>query len=321
MTILLIGEFKDGKLKKVSHELIGAARQIGGDAYAMLLGKGSVDVAREFAGSGVGRVYALDDAALPTYSTEVWTAALAQAVKDSGANVVIFGHTSLGKDVAPRLAARLGVPVLNDLTAITLDGGRIVGTKPLYAGKLIGTVTAESGDPQIVTLRPNVFPAAPFADGTAPEVTKVAPDLSNVASQVVATVPSTSGLVDLKEAAVIISGGRGLGNADAFSLLFDFAKEIGCAVGASRAAVDAGWIDHAFQVGQTGKTVNPALYIAVGISGAIQHLAGMQTSKCIVAINSNENAPIFKVADYGIVADLFQAVPLLKDELKKALGK
>ena len=192
-------------------------------------------------------------------------------------------------------------------------------TKPLYAGKAIGQFRFKGEPPHVLTIRPNIFGAAEAAGGAVAAET-VQPDFSAARSVLTAVAERAAGTVDLREATIIISGGRGLGDAANFKLLYDFAEKLGAAVGASRAVVDEGWIEHAHQVGQTGKTVNPALYIACGISGAIQHLAGMQTSKCIVAINTNEGAPIFKVADYGIVGDCKEVVPLLQAELLKALG-
>ncbi|MEK7838372.1 MAG: electron transfer flavoprotein subunit alpha/FixB family protein, partial [candidate division NC10 bacterium] len=235
---------------------------------------------------------------------------------------VIFGAvTARQRELLARLAARLGTGLAADSTALALDGDRLVATRPIYAGKLLAKVTWAK-TPWLVTLRPNVFRAEDPQAGAAPAVERPAVSLPAEQMKLVERREEAStGLPELAEAEVIVSGGRGMKGPENFVILEELAKVIGAAVGASRAAVDAGWRPHRFQVGQTGRPVSPKLYLAFGISGAIQHLAGMRTSKVICAVNKDSEAPIFKIADYGIVADLFEIAPLLTQEFKKLLEK
>ncbi|HDN79244.1 MAG TPA: electron transfer flavoprotein subunit alpha/FixB family protein, partial [Chloroflexi bacterium] len=233
--------------------------------------------------------------------------------------VVFLGATTQGRDLAPRLAARLGVGLASDCTSFDVDGdGKLLITRPIYAGRAIQTIKLKTS-PQMATLRPNVFPPAEPDASRQAEVEKLPVSVGEVRAKVVDFLKKESEEIELTEADIIVSGGRGLGKPEGFEVIRALAKVLGAAVGASRAAVDAGWIDHSHQVGQTGKTVNPKLYIACGISGAAQHLAGMRTSKVIVAINKDPEAPIFKVADYGIVADLYDVVPALTKAFQEVL--
>ena len=232
---------------------------------------------------------------------------------------MIIGATSLGTDLAPRLAALLETGLLQDCTALeTDDQHRIVGTRPVYAGKAMERDVVQNSACAVVTTRPRAVPVC-FTQETAPEVVSLSPELGSCRAQVTETVRQVLETVELSEADIVISGGRAMKGPEGFRVLEELAKVLNGAVGASRAAVDAGWRDHQSQVGQTGKTVAPALYIACGISGAIQHLVGVIGSRCIVAVNKDKDAPIFKVADYGIVGDLFELVPLLTEEFKRAL--
>jgi electron transfer flavoprotein alpha subunit len=223
--------------------------------------------------------------------------------------------TTVGRDLSGRVAARLGVGCLADCTRLSIEGGTVVAVRPVYSGKALATVEGGAKHPVVVTLRPNVFPAT-AGDGQAAVETVALPavDIRAVVREVVA---KEAGELDVAEADVIVSGGRGIKGPEHFALIRELAQALGAAVGASRAVVDAGWIDHAHQVGQTGKVVSPTLYVACGISGAIQHLAGMSSAKLIVAVNKDPEAPIFKVADYGIVGDLFQVLPALTAEIRK----
>jgi electron transfer flavoprotein alpha subunit len=312
-TILTFAEQRDGTLRRASLEVVSEARRLAGGLGAsvssVLIGPGTESLAPELASYGADRVVVFDDAALGAYATEAYALALAQAISDAKPSVVLVPFTAMGKDLAPRVAAKAGAGLASDCVALEAKGGKLVARRPMYAGKAYATVEW-SGEPQMATLRPNVFaPGQPDASRQA-EVVKGSVDASSRA-KVTAVAASAQGKVQLAEAQIIVSGGRGLKGKENFPLVEALAEAMGAAVGASRAVVDAGWVDHQMQVGQTGKTVSPTLYVACGISGAIQHLAGMSSSRCIVAINKDADAPIFKVADYGILGDVFEVLPKL----------
>jgi electron transfer flavoprotein alpha subunit len=293
------------------------ADEMGAAAAAVLVGPESA--AAELQAHGAAKVYLLGDPQLDAYSAQGYAAALSVVVKETAPAAVFFAASAMGKDLAPRLAARLGVSMASDCTRIAVKDGALEFTRPIYAGKALLTMGLKSR-PALATLRPNVFPVA--ASAVPAEVVKIAPNLPPglVQGRVAEVLCETGGEIDVSEAEIIVSGGRGLKAPESFVLLRELAAILPkAAVGASRAAVDSGWIGHSHQVGQTGKTVSPNLYLAFGVSGAIQHLAGMSSSKVIVAVNKDPEAPIFKVADYGIVGDLFQVIPALKDELRKTL--
>ncbi len=323
--IAVFMEVRDGKIKKGSYEALAEAKrraaEIGTGAAAVLAGAEVEGYAAEAAAFGAVKVYCLESVGLADYSAESYAQAIADFARDARPQALFFAATALGKDLAPRVAAALGAAMASDCTKVGVKDGRLEFTRPVYAGKAFVTLRLTT-DPQIATLRPNVFPvtAAAEAGTTTVEIVRreaVSPD-GLAKGRVVEIVREQSAEIDVTEADVVISGGRGLKGPENFALLRDVATLIPrSAVGASRSAVDSGWIGHGHQVGQTGKTVSPNLYIAVGISGAIQHLAGMSSSKVIAAINKDPDAPIFKVADYGIVGDLFEVLPRLKDELKK----
>jgi len=289
--ILAVLEQRDGKLRKVSFEVVTAARRL---------------------------TDAVDAIVCDTTDREGCAAAIAERAKAGGYRAVVFAATATGKDLSPRVAAKLGVGVAADLTDVAADGGGFLVTRPVYAGKALLKVKVTS-QPAVLSLRPNVFTPDERATSVKPETLPVTSS-GRVRVREIKAAPA--GTLDVAEAQVIISGGRGLKEPANFKVLEELARAFGgkAAVGASRAVVDAGWRAHADQVGQTGKTVSPSLYIAVGISGAIQHLAGMRTSKVIVAINKDKDAPIFKVADYGVVGDLFEIVPKLTEEIRKLHG-
>jgi electron transfer flavoprotein alpha subunit len=315
--VLIIGEFKDGKLKASAGELAAAARLLGDSVDAALLGPGSAVAANGFGAYGVGTAHVLDGGDVPVYSSDGFAAALAETAR--GYDYVLASHSFFGRDIAARLAAALGAAFLSDATAFEGRCDSLVATKPLYAGKVTAKFRFTGTGPKVATIRPKVFaPAAADQSATITVQNLTAP--ASYKSKVSSVQQKEAGAVDVKDADIIITGGRGVGGPEGFKPLREFAQALGCALGASRAAVDAGWIEHSHQVGQTGKVVNPKLYIACGVSGAIQHLAGMQTSRTIVAINSNESAPIFKVADYGIVGDLFEIVPELQRQILALRG-
>lgn len=310
--LLIIAEQKDGVLKGSVAELVTAANELGGGTIGAVLGSGSKAAAAALGTYGIAEAYALDGG-LPLYSSDGFAEALASVVRDGGFDTVVLMQSQFGRDCGARLAAILDAAWVSDVVGLELDGEALKCKKPLYAGKIISTIEFTGSAVKVITLRPKIFAKAEATEGTA-NVTDIAPP-AEYKSKVTELVAKEEGQIDLKEADIIITGGRGVDSAEGFAPLRQFANSVRCALGASRAAVDAGWIDHSHQVGQTGKVVNPQLYIACGVSGAIQHMAGMQTSKYIVAINSNKNAPIFNVADYGIVGDLFEVVPELEKQI------
>jgi len=322
--VLVLAEQRGGVLKKVAFEMLGVgaklAAALGGTVEAALLGSGIGELANTLAQYGATKVYVADDEALATYSSEGYTDTLAAVVGKVEPAIILIGATALGKDLGPRLAARLGVGLASDCTALEIDGGRLLATRPVFAGKALAKVRL-NGNPQMATVRPNVLAAPEPNAGATATVEAVEALTDNIRAMVVSIIGAAEGEIDVAEADIIVSGGRGVGGPEGFAPVRSLAKALGAAVGASRAAVDAGWIEHSHQVGQTGKTVTPNLYIACGVSGAIQHLAGMKTSKVIVAVNKDPEAPIFNVANYGIVGDLFEVVPLLEKELKALLAE
>ncbi len=319
--VLVIAEQRGGTLKKVTFELLTAAQQVagkwGGQVDAVVLGAGVRALAELLAQAGAAKVYVADDPALARYSPDGYAGVLANLVRRVEPAVVLVSATFWGKDLAPRVAAKVKAGLASDATGIEgQDGGRLLVTRPIYAGKAIAKVRINT-TPQMVSLRPNSYPPAALEAGRAANVEAVVLDGYQPQAVVTDFVKAGGEKLDVAEANIIVSGGRGMGGSEQYAILEELASVLGAAVGASRAAVDAGWRPHSDQVGQTGKTVSPNLYIACGISGAIQHLAGMKTSKVIVAINKDPDAPIFKVADYGIVGDLFKVVPLFTEEVKK----
>jgi electron transfer flavoprotein alpha subunit len=323
--ILVVGETKDGGLRKTALEVLGAgrhlARKSGGTVEAVLVGAGIEAAAGQWAALGVD-VKQIDDASYSPYSSEGYTEALVRLVRERGFDTVLFADTSAGKDLSPAVATRLDAALVTDVVQVDVgDDGFLRVVHPVYTGKVNAEFALQTRAVQVVSLRPHTYPAA-GSDGASGQVEKLAWAVQKPVRAVVKqTVASAGGTVELTEADIIVSGGRSLKSAENFKILESLAGVLGAAVGASRAAVDAGYQPHSRQVGQTGKIVNPSLYIACGISGAIQHLVGMRTSKVIVAINKDPNAPIFQNADYGIVGDLFEVVPILSEEFGKLLGK
>lgn len=322
MKVLVYAEVRNGKLKSTAGELLTEARRLTGgkteSIHAVLLGEGCASHAKTLATFGASNVYVVEATETNTYQGEPHIQAISQLIKTNGYNVVMGPASPTGRDFFPRLAVRHASGLLTDVISVNLDAEKIVARRPMYAGKCIAEVCSQT-PLTFVTVRPNVIPAEILNASAEATVEKFAPSFNSsaVKAKIVEVRKGKSEKPDLTEASLIISGGRAMGNADNFKILHDLADVVGATVGASRAAVDSGYAPHDMQVGQTGKTVNPNLYMAFGISGSIQHLAGMRTSKVIVAVNTDPDAPIFQKADYGIVADLFQAVPIFKDELKK----
>ncbi len=318
--VLAVLEQREGALKKVSFEVVTAARaladRLGCGVDAVAVGPAALDAsgATKF---GADEVVLIGDDRARLYQPHLYVRAVVDRAKVKDYTAILLGATALGKDLGPRLAGRLGVPLAVDVTAVAVDGG-IMATRPVYAGKAIYRLKV-SAPSCVISIRPNsVMPVEQSRTATLQHAVLAMGNDGPAARTVSVKAPAEAKL-DVAEAPIVVSGGRGLKEPANFKLLEDLAQALGgAAVGASRAVVDAGWRPHADQVGQTGKTVSPGLYVAVGISGAIQHLAGMRTAKVIVAINKDKDAPIFKVADYGIVGDLFEIVPRLTQEIKKA---
>ncbi|MDI9612652.1 MAG: electron transfer flavoprotein subunit alpha/FixB family protein [Acidobacteriota bacterium] len=318
--ILVFIEEREGRVKKPSLEALGAARRLadGLQEAVIALRIGTEEPSENLAAYGADRVMTVRHDLLQAYSTDGYAAALAQAIRSIQPRFVLSSASAMGRDLLPRVAAKLGVGLAQDCIEIHADGGRLECVRPIYAGKAYARVRLPLS-PGMATLRPNVFSLGDPDSGRSAEAIDFAPELT--AGQfraVVREVKASAGQkVELTEANIIVSGGRGMKGPENFPLIEQLAGVLGGAVGASRSAVDSGWIDQQHQVGQTGKTVSPTCYIACGISGAIQHLAGMSSSKYVVAINKDPEAPIFSVADYGIVGDLFAVVPALTEEIRK----
>ena len=324
--MLAFAESRSGELRKVALEAVTAARAAaessgGGEVHALLIGApGIAGRADELGRFGADAVIVVEHPALERYSPEVFAATAADRLRSGGYRAGFFAASTQGRDLAPRVAARLGVSLASDVTEVELQGGALVARHPAYTGKVIVTLRL-SGEPALLSLRPGAV--TPVEAPRTPRVETAAPAMDPSAARVVVTElkESAGAKLDIGEAPVIVSGGRGLRAAENFKLVEDLAAAIGnAAVGATRAVTDDGWRPSTDQIGQTGRLVSPDLYIAVGISGAIQHLAGMRTAKTIVAINRDKDAPIFKVADYGIVGDLFEVVPRLTAEICKVRG-
>ena len=324
--IWFIAEQRDGELRKVSFEAASAARRLadaaGTTVTGVLIGSGITAQAEKLGAYGADKVFVVDDEAVKYYEPAAYANIIAKLAKDNDAAVLLMTASVNGKDLAARLAARLGVGLAMDCMGLELnDAKQMVAIRPIYAGKAFAKLLP-AGAPQMATTRPNVITLVEPDESKKPEVVSVALDLAadDFKSKVVDVLKDESGKIELTEADVIVSGGRGMKGPENYNILEEMAEVLGAAVGASRSAVDAGWRPHTDQVGQTGKVVSPNLYIACGISGAIQHLAGMSSSKVIVAVNKDPEAPIFQKADYGIVADLFEAVPVMTREFKKVLA-
>jgi len=324
MKILAFAEQREGKFKKSAFEVTqtakGIADKLGAELTVLVIGNNIEGILPELGAYGASRVIAAQDARLQFYSTTAYAKITAEVVQKEQASVLFFPASQMGKDLAPRIAAKLSAGMAADCTTLKVEAGEIIATRPVYAGKAMLDVKVVSPI-KIFTLRPNVFTAI-AKDSSPVTIEKFTSQLTDTDfSAKVTAVKVAEGRPDVTEAGIIVSGGRGMKGPEHFNLIEKLADVLGGAVGASRAVIDAGWRPHDEQVGQTGKTVSPTLYIACGISGAIQHIAGMSSSKYIVAINKDKDAPIFQIADYGIVGDVFDVLPPLTEELKKALGK
>jgi len=319
--ILVFGEFRNGELRNVSFEAIAAAKQIadGGEVIAAVLGSNASAHTEALIQYGADRVIKAEAPELAQYRTDAYQQAFLQLIEEEGAHAFVMGHTSIGKDVSPRIAMKLNAGLISDVINIEGSGDDAVYTRPIYSGKAFEKKTFKEGF-QLVTIRPNNIQPLEKDEGRSGNVTSFHPTIKDVRTVIREVIRKTAAGVDLSEAKIVIAGGRGLKGGQGFELLQELADLLGGAVGASRGACDSGYCDYSLQIGQTGKVVTPDLYFAFGISGAIQHLAGMSNSKIIVAVNKDPEAPIFEVADYGIVGDLFEVIPILKEELQKQLS-
>lgn len=320
--VLVVAESRDGEVKKITYEAMTAAAAVAealeGEVQVAVLGSGldGDGLAADLGARGAAQVFLLDDEVLEQYAAEAYAEALKELIEEEEPVLVLLGATAQGRDLAPRLAAKLEVALASDITGLRVEDDEILITRPMYAGKVIATIKLKT-EPAMATIRPNNWPAAEASRDEEAELEEVDVNVDEPRAQVVEFQAKGGERPELTEASIIVSGGRGMGGPEHYDIIEELADALGAAVGASRAAVDAGWRPHSDQVGQTGKTVSPQLYIAVGISGAIQHLAGMRTSKYIVAINKDPDAPIFKLADYGIVGDLFEVVPALTEAVRE----
>jgi electron transfer flavoprotein alpha subunit len=318
--VLVLGEVREGSLRNVSFEAVSAAKTIaeGGEVVAVVVGKSVSSLASELIQYGADRAVVVEDEKLAHYTSDGFSQAILAVIDQEKPEGMVFGHTSLGKDLSPKLAARLQSGLISDVTSLEVVGGNIVFTRPIYSGKAFEKkVMADSFI--FATIRPNNIEPLAKDDSRTGEVKSVSVEIKDLRTIVKEVVRKASEGVDLSEAKIIVAGGRGVKSEEGFKPLKELAEVLGAAVGASRGACDANYCDYSLQIGQTGKVVTPDLYIACGISGAIQHLAGMSNSKVIVAINKDPEANIFKVADYGIVGDLFEVLPLLTEEFKTVL--
>ncbi|WP_027409531.1 electron transfer flavoprotein subunit alpha/FixB family protein [Anoxybacteroides tepidamans] len=316
--VISLAEVRDGSLRNVSFEAIAAAKTIaqGGEVVAVLVGENVQTYGNELIAYGADRVVVVESDKLKTYTPDGYGQALMAVIDAEKPEGIVFGHTALGKDLSPKLATKLNAGLVSDVVAIEEKDGELLFTRPIYSGKAFEKKVVTDGI-VFVTVRPNNIPALARDDARSGNVESLSVDIKDLRTIVKEIVRKTAEGVDLSEAKVIVAGGRGVKSAEGFKPLQELADVLGGAVGASRGACDAGYCDYSLQIGQTGKVVTPDLYIACGISGAIQHLAGMSNSKVIVAINKDPEANIFKIADYGIVGDLFEVVPLLTEEFKK----
>ncbi|MEW9500612.1 electron transfer flavoprotein subunit alpha/FixB family protein [Jeotgalibacillus marinus] len=316
--IVVLAEARDGALRNVSFEAISAGKQIsdGGEIVSVLVGGSVSSLGSELIAYGADKVVTVEDEKLKKYSSDGYAQAILAVIEAEDPDGMVFGHTALGKDLSPRIAGKLGSGLISDVTSIEEDAGEAVFVRPIYSGKAFEKKVVKDGL-VFVTIRPNNIAPLEKESGRSGDVISMDVEIKDLRTIIKDVVRKTTDGVDLSEAKVIVAGGRGVKSEDGFEPLKELANLLGGAVGASRGACDAEYCDYSLQIGQTGKVVTPDLYIAAGISGAIQHMAGMSNSKVIVAINKDPEANIFKVADYGIVGDLFDVIPLLIEEFKK----
>lgn len=320
--VLVFCEAREGSLRNVSFEILAAARSIaaGGKVIATIFGSESEKFVDSLARYGADEVYLVTNSQLNEYTTDAYTQAFTQVINEVEPDGMLMGHTAIGKDLAPRIAARQSLGLITDCTNVEVNGEEVIFTRPIYAGKAFQKKRITDGK-VFATIRPNNIEPAEEDKNCNASIKNVDVEIKDIKTIIKETVRRSTEGVDLSEAKIIVSGGRGVKSGEGFKPLYKLADVLNAAVGASRGACDAGFCDYSMQIGQTGKVVTPDLYIACGISGAIQHVAGMSNSKVVVAVNKDPEAPIFKIADYGIVGDLFEVVPLLTDEFKNLLSE
>jgi len=316
--VLVLGETREGVLRNVSFEAIAAAKQIsgGGEVIGVLLGDSVQSLGEEMIQYGADRVVAVEHANLKQYTSDGYSQGFMAVYEQERPDVIVFGHTALGKDLSPKIASKLSSGLISDVTEIEGEDDDSVFIRPIYSGKAFEKVKNKEGL-LFITIRPNNIASLEQDSSRTGDVSTVDVDVQNLRSIISEVIRKTTEGVDMSEAKVVVAGGRGVRSAEGFEPLQELATLLGGAIGASRGACDADYCDYSLQIGQTGKVITPDLYIGVGISGAIQHMAGMSNSKIIVAINKDPDAEIFKVADYGIVGDLFEVIPMMIEEVKK----
>jgi electron transfer flavoprotein alpha subunit len=327
--VWVFAEQREGQLMPVVIELLGEgkklAAEVGTELCAVLCGDQVEDLVEELYTYGADKVYLADHPELKNYRTDAYTKVIYEAITEYKPEIILLGATHIGRDLGPCLAVRCGTGLTADCTKLEIDpeDKKIKQTRPAFGGNLMATIVCPNHRPQMSTVRPGVMEKAKYEPERKGECVKLTVEFkkNDIRTKIVEIVKKATEMASLTEAEVIVSGGRGLAKPEGFELLKQLAEKLGGTVASSRACVDSGWIDHSYQVGQTGTTVKPRIYVACGISGAIQHLAGMQSSDYIIAINKNENAPIFEVADYGIVGDLYQVIPAIMEELDNIADK
>lgn len=319
--VLVFCEFANGKPKKGALELLTASKNAGLETAALVIGPGAGDITAELGHFGAKTCFVCDDASLTNYNPEAYSEVVAQAIDKFSPNYLLASSSSLGRDLFPRVGAKKDCGVASDCTILEFNDGKASVRRPMYSGKCTAEVEFSNSATSIILMRPNQLPVGDADTSASTEVVTLEKPAADFKTLIKEVVKGTSEKLDLTEANVIVAGGRGLKDAESFKVLDELADTLGATVGASRAVVDAGWVPHSMQVGQTGKTVAPSLYIACGISGAIQHLAGMSGSRVIVAINKDPEAPIFQKSTYGIVGDAFEVIPKLNEEFKKLLAE
>lgn len=318
--VLVLGEIRDGELRNVSFEAVAAGRTVadGGEVVGVLFGESIGELGNALIQYGADRVIKVENSDLKAYTTDAYQQALLQVMDVEQPEAVIIGHTAIGKDLAPRIAAKLDAGLVSDAVNVEIVDGEVIFTRPIYSGKAFEKKSFVEGT-ILATIRPNNIAPLEKDESRSGDVSSLTVDIKDIRTIIKDVVRKSTGGVDLSEAKIIVAGGRGMKSKEGFEALNELADVLGAAVGASRGACDADYCDYSLQIGQTGKVVTPDLYFAFGISGAIQHLAGMSNSKVIVAVNKDPEAPIFEVADYGIVGDLFDVLPILTEELKKVV--
>lgn len=323
--VWVFAEQREGKIMPVAIELLGEGKKLaaetGTELCAVLCGNNVENLSKELIAYGADKVYLAEDKELETYRTDAYTKVIFEAIEEYKPEIVLLGATHIGRDLGPCLAVRCGTGLTADCTKLEIDpeDKKIKQTRPAFGGNLMATIVCPNHRPQMSTVRPGVMEKAQYNEANQGEVVRLNVNFvaGDIRTKVLEIVRTAGELVSLTDAEIIVAGGMGIGNPEGFELLKKLADKLGGTIASSRACVDAGWIDHSYQVGQTGTTVKPKIYFACGISGAIQHLAGMQDADYIVAINKNDQAPIFEVADYGIVGDLYQVIPAILEELDK----